>query len=113
MLRPSRPMMRPFISSLGRLDHGDGALGDVVGGAALDRQGDDFARPALGLLLRLGLGLLDHHRHLVLHFAFDPAEQVFLGFVGSSYPRSAQVRLLLGDERSGVPSPFRAPPSLG
>ena len=53
MLRPSRPMMRPFISSLGMVTDGLGRLHRGLGGAALDGLGDDPARPAPGLFLGL------------------------------------------------------------
>ncbi len=87
--RFQRPDVAPFAADdaalhlvVGQADHGDGALGDVVGGAALDGQGDDLAGPALRLLLRLRLRLLDHDRHLVFHFALDPLQEKVLGFVG-------------------------------
>ena len=38
MLRPSRPMMRPFMSSDGQRHGRDGALGDVLARVALDRR---------------------------------------------------------------------------
>ena len=50
MLRPSRPMMRPFMSSDGQLDERDGRLGRVARGDPLQRVGDEVA----GAALRLG-----------------------------------------------------------
>ena len=53
MLRPSRPMMRPFMSSDGSGTTRDGALGDVLAGVALDRGAED----PLAALFGFGLGL--------------------------------------------------------
>ena len=53
MLRPSRPMMRPFMSSLGELDDRDGRLGGVAGGQALHGDREDRAHAALGVALGL------------------------------------------------------------
>ena len=57
ILRPSRPMMRPFISSLGQRQHRDRALGDELARQPLDRDRDDPLGATVGLLARL---LLDH-----------------------------------------------------
>ena len=64
MFRPSRPMIRPFISSLGSATADDRGLGGVLGGDPLDRQGDDLPRVLVGRALGLlpdvagqGLGL--------------------------------------------------------
>ena len=51
MLRPSRPMMRPFISSLGSGTTETVDLGGMVGRAALDGGGDDLAGVGIGLVL--------------------------------------------------------------
>ena len=61
MLRPSRPMIRPFMSSDGKLDERDGRLGRMARGDPLEGVGDEVPRAALRLRLRL---LLDrpHHR---------------------------------------------------
>ena len=83
MLRPSRPMIRPFISSLGQVDDRDGVLGRVVGGHALHRGDDDLAR----LLLRLVAGApLDGPGELdgvVLGLLADGLEQDALGVLGA------------------------------
>ena len=50
MLRPSRPMIRPFISSFGQVDDGHRVLGGVVRGDALHRGHDDVAGLLGGLL---------------------------------------------------------------
>ena len=65
MLRPSRPMMRPFMSSLGQRDHRHGALGDELAGEPLDGDRHDLLRPAIGLLARLGLDLTNVPRRVV------------------------------------------------
>ena len=59
MLRPSRPIMRPFISSLGQGYHADGDLGHVIGGAALDGGGHDLrARWSASSLARASISLI-------------------------------------------------------
>ena len=47
-MRPSRPMMRPFISSLGMSHRAGGRLGRVGGGVALHRGEQHFAGPPAG-----------------------------------------------------------------
>ena len=47
MLRPSRPMTRPFMSSRGDRHRADRVIGRLLGGVALDRLQDDL--PALSL----------------------------------------------------------------
>ena len=51
MFRPSRPMMRPFISSLGRATAATVRFGGVLGGDALDRHGEDALGLPLGAFL--------------------------------------------------------------
>ena len=51
MLRPSRPMMRPFISSFGSETAETVRLGGVLGRDALDGERDDLLRLALGVAL--------------------------------------------------------------
>ena len=55
MLRPSRPMIRPFISSLGRWTTRDRVLGGVIGGDPLHGGDDDVARLLAGLVAGLAL----------------------------------------------------------
>ena len=55
MLRPSRPMIRPLISSLSMWKTGDGVLDSRLRSQALDRLHDD----ALGLLVGGHLRFLD------------------------------------------------------
>ena len=66
MLRPSRPMMRPFMSSLGQGEHAHGRLRGLLGGDPLDRDGDDLA----GALLALLAGPLLESRDLAHRVAF-------------------------------------------
>ena len=56
---------------VGERDDGDGDLAGVVGGAALDG----------GLVLELGLDLLDLHGHLVGHIVLDVGDDVGLGLL--------------------------------
>ena len=62
MLRPSRPMMRPFISSLGRCstETTDSAVCSVA--TRWIGQGHDAAGPGLAVLARLALDLPDESR---------------------------------------------------
>ena len=74
MLRPSRPMMRPFISSLGRGTTLTVSSATGVRRAALDGLGHHFAGAGLALLLHPGLHLFDLEGSLVGHFALHLAE---------------------------------------
>src|SRR3954454_18885575 len=79
MLRPSRPMMRPFISSPRRgqaenagapgfsraprqVQDGDDGLAGLLGGHALDGQRDDLASPLLSFRPGLVLDVPDDER---------------------------------------------------
>ena len=75
MLRPSRPMIRPFISSLGQVDDGHGVLGRVVGGDALHRGDDDLARLLLGLVAGPSLDRARQLDGVVLGLLADRLEQ--------------------------------------
>ena len=46
MLRPSRPMMRPFISSLGSGTTETDRFSHLIRGTALNGKRDDFSRPS-------------------------------------------------------------------
>ena len=98
MLRPSRPMIRPFRSSLGEIDHRDGRLDGMLGGASLDGVDDDVAGPHLGRLARLGLDALDHVGGVAPGVGLDLAEQQFLGLVGGQAGDALQFALLLGEQ---------------
>ena len=84
MLRPSRPMMRPFISSLGRWTTDDRHLGGVVDHDALDGGDDDVARLVLGLLAGLALDRAREAHGVVLGLLADLLEEHALGLVGAS-----------------------------
>ena len=75
MLRPSRPMMRPFISSFGRSTTETVASDTVVGGAALDGEGDDVFGLFVGCLFVL---LFDSESFCAISWrasVFDPLQQ--------------------------------------
>ena len=82
MLRPSRPMMRPFISSLGRWTTADGVLGRVVRGDALHRGDDDLAGLVVGLLAGAALDRPGELDGVVLGLLADGLEQDPLGVLG-------------------------------
>ena len=73
MLRPSRPMMRPFISSCGSCT--TETVDSVVDlrGDALDRGGDDVAGALVGLFADALLGLTDETVGLVADLGLGPA----------------------------------------
>ena len=60
---------------------GDGDLAGVVGGAALDGGGNDLLGAVVGLLLELGLDLLDFEGHLMGDLVADVGDQVGLGLL--------------------------------
>ena len=82
MLRPSRPMIRPFISSPGRCSTDDHGLAGLLAGDPLDGQGDDLAGPLLAVLAGLGLDVPDDQRGLALGLVLDARDQLGLGLVG-------------------------------
>ena len=91
MLRPSRPMMRPFISSRGQADRGDRDLGGDLGGDALDRRDEDvprrfFSRRELGFLL----DLVDDDLGVVLGLVLEALDDELLGFFGATGRRCAR-----------------------
>ena len=63
---------------VGQRDHGDGGLGGVIGGAALDGGSDDLTALFLGLVLQLRLDLLDLHGGLVANLVLDAVQQEIL-----------------------------------
>src|SRR3954466_791286 len=111
MLRPSRPMMRPFMSSDGSwttetvvsaawLAAGRRIATERRRGArrreALHRDREDRAHPALGVALGLLLDLADDPRRVVARLVLDVLEQRLLGLAGRQ-PRDAlqRARVLL------------------
>ena len=79
MLRPSRPMMRPFMSSAGSWTTDDRRLGGVAGGEALHDDGEDVAHAALGVALGLLLDLADEPGGVVADLVLELLEQELLG----------------------------------
>ena len=104
MLRPSRPMIRPFRSSLGRSTTGDRGLDRVFGGAALDGLRDDGARALGGLLARFGLEPLDQPGGV----ARASASICFSSSSRASSARQARHALELAAAARGEPPRIRA-----
>ena len=75
MLRPSRPMMRPFMSSAGQLHDRDRRLGRVAGGEPLHADGEDDAHAPVGVALGLLLDLADQLRRVVAGLVLELLEQ--------------------------------------
>ena len=82
MLRPSRPMIRPFISSLGQLDQPRRRLAGVGAGEPPHRDREDVARPAIGLAPALLLDLDQRAAGLVAGVVLDVGDQQLLGLRG-------------------------------
>ncbi len=93
MLRPSRPMIRPFMSSADKLDDRDRRLGRVAGGEPLHTDREDVAHAALRLALGLLLDLPDPARRIVARLFLDLCEQQLLG-LGAGHPRELLERPL-------------------
>ena len=70
-------------------------LGDMVGGAALDGDGEDVAGFLVRFVPRLLLVLLDLHGLLVLEFLFRLGHEDVLRFVGRETRDALELRLLL------------------
>ena len=91
MLRPSRPMMRPFISSLGSWTDGHGHLCRVVNHHALDGGDDDVACLVLGLFLGLALDGACEANRVVLgvdaHLLEEDLLRLVLRHLGDSLER--------------------------
>ena len=67
---------------VGQGHHGDGGLGHMVGGAALDGPRDEFPGDGVGLFLVVGLNLLDLHGGLVGDVGLQLGDEVVLGLLG-------------------------------
>ena len=89
MLRPSRPMIRPFISSLGSGNNADGGLAGGVCRAAGDGLADQLTGEVVALVLHVRLVGADLHRLLVSQLVVDLLEQhgagVLLGHGGDGF----------------------------
>ena len=82
IFRPSRPMIRPFMSSVGMSTVLTVVSAVCAAAYALDRGGEDLARLLLrGLAERL-LVLEDQAADLVPQVVLDPAEQAGAGLLG-------------------------------
>ena len=82
MLRPSRPMIRPFISSFGQVHDRHGVLRGVVRGDPLHRGQDDVARLLGGLLAGPPLDRAGELDGVVLGLLADGLEEHALGVLG-------------------------------
>ena len=83
MLRPSRPMIRPFISSLGSSTSRVVLSPGVLSRKPLHRHREDVPRPALGLVSRLALDLLQPQRGLMAGLLLDVRYQDLLCLRGA------------------------------
>ena len=99
MLRPSRPMIRPFMSSDGQLHDGHRRLGGVAGRQALHRDRQDRAHAALGLALGLVLDLAQDARLLVARIVLDLLEQRLPRLPRAEAGDALERRRVLGAER--------------
>ena len=113
MLRPSRPMMRPFRSSLGRST--TETVVSMACSAALRWMASVMILLGAGggRLARFGVEALDEVGRVAPRVAFDLLQQQLLGFVGRQAGDALQLVLLLRDEllvlRGGAPRrPSRA-----
>ena len=95
MLRPSRPMIRPLRSSLGRSTTDTVVSIGVLGGAALDGLGDVLLGAIDGRLARFGVEPLQQVGRIVARLAFDLLDQQFLGLVGGEAGDALELVLLL------------------
>ena len=83
MLRPSRPMMRPFSSSDVSSTTDDGGLDGVAARHALHAGGEDAARAPVGVALGLLLDLADQAGAVVAQLVLELAQQDLLGLAGA------------------------------
>ena len=98
MLRPSRPMMRPFRSSEGSSTTDDRRLDDRVGGQPLDRHPDDPAGLLGGLLVGLLLDPPDQPGRLEAGLVLDGLDEVALGVDGRQARNLLEPLALLVDD---------------
>ena len=87
---------------VGQRDHGDGGLGGVISGTALNRGGDDLAALFLGLVLQLRLDLLDLHGGFVTNLVLNAVKQKFLCLILCQTGNLFQLRQLLLLELVGL-----------
>ena len=98
MLRPSRPIIRPFKSSLGRST--TDTVVSIVCSAALRWMASVMYWRAFapGLLARLGVEALDEVRRIAPRIRLDVLQQEVLGFFRRQAGQAFQLVLLGGDE---------------
>ena len=79
---PALPANDPALHLVvGQGHHGDGGLGGVIRGTALNGGGNDLPALLLGLVLHLLFDFLDLHGNLVADFLLHGLEQILLGFL--------------------------------
>ena len=83
MLRPSRPMMRPFMSSEGRWTTDTVVSATWLAAVRWIRQREDVAGAAVGLAARLFFDLAHQLGHLVARLVLGLLEQHVLGLRGA------------------------------
>ena len=83
---------------VGDIDCGDGGRRGVVGGVALQGGDDDFAGLVLGLVLRVGDGLLNHLGGFGGEVVLQLAEEGGLGIVAGHAGDAQELGLLLLDD---------------
>src|SRR3989454_11545595 len=99
-------------------DGGHRALGRVLGGDALDRDGEDLLRLAVGVLLRLLLEIPRERRGFAAGLILEPAQQLLLrllrGEAGDLLETGPRLGLLRPQPPlAGVPGLLPAPPPPG
>ena len=80
----------------GNVHGGNGDLGGVVGGAALNRQGEDLLSGLVALCANLLLGLADDRGSLVGNLATNLIEQLLVGVLAGQVGDALKLRGLLG-----------------
>ena len=95
MLRPSRPMMRPFSSSDFSSTDRHGGLDRVASGHALHAGGEDAAGAAVGVVAGLLLHLADQPRAVVAELVLQLAQEDLLGLAGAEPRHPLQLAELL------------------
>ena len=96
ILRPLRPTMRPFISSLGKGTTEVVTSDDVLGGNALNGIGNDFAGPLLALQAGLRFDLANDARHIGASILFHLCQQQPARFFGRHFGNFLQFGQFLG-----------------
>ncbi|MPM66611.1 hypothetical protein SDC9_113521 [bioreactor metagenome] len=67
---------------IGQGNHRDGCFGDMVGGAALNGQGNDFSGAGVGLFLKPVLNFLNLHGRFVGYLGLQLGNEIGLGLLG-------------------------------